>query len=364
MGTNIRRHLPLDHFPKRDDPRATFSVNGDVVMLRSIKSCIGLGTTAAWLSVSGTALLAQTEVILPIVEQMLLCTIDETPELFVIGNDANAKKVVFGRPGEVFVSNETLTFVEDNAFYQFNAPSVSRMVEGVVTVGMCIEISEELFSIAALLNATAYLDVPKQKFSSSSVLMTDPNGLVDGIRDARIAQDEASAAAMDAAHKAAQEAARVAAADAAEQAERNAAAVAAREARVADALKAAADARRVVGLPESTTVEPLSTAEWGSLVTAIRRCWNVDPGSQAARTTVTLEFELDSRGKVSGQPRLIQASDDGTAGKIAFDIATRAVLRCQGTTGYDLPASKYGQWSKIELTASPQGMSIEAIGGK
>lgn len=91
---------------------------------------------------------------------------------------------------------------------------------------------------------------------------------------------------------------------------------------------------------------------------AVNRCWNVDPGSQAARVTVTVGFNLDQGGKVQGDVRQIAASGgDAGATSIAFQAARRAILRC-GATGYDLPADKYDQWRDVEITFDPSGMRL------
>jgi hypothetical protein len=55
--------------------------------------------------------------------------------------------------------------------------------------------------------------------------------------------------------------------------------------------------------------------------------------------------------------RLIGGSGGSdTAIGIAFESARRAVLRCQSTTGYDLPADKYEQWREVEMTFDPSGV--------
>jgi len=92
---------------------------------------------------------------------------------------------------------------------------------------------------------------------------------------------------------------------------------------------------------------------------AVNRCWNVDPGSVAARVTIVVGFSLDQAGKVQGDVRQISA-DGGDAGAVrtAFQAARRAILRCQNPNGYQLPAEKYGQWKDVEITFDPSGMRL------
>ena len=91
---------------------------------------------------------------------------------------------------------------------------------------------------------------------------------------------------------------------------------------------------------------------------AVNRCWNVDPGSQAARVTMTVGFSLDQGGRVSGDVRQVAASGgDDAATRIAFDAARRAILRCQGD-GFPLPAEKYSEWREVEITFDPSGMRL------
>lgn len=84
----------------------------------------------------------------------------------------------------------------------------------------------------------------------------------------------------------------------------------------------------------------------------------VDPGSDAARATVTVAFALDREGRVEGDVRLLDATGGSQAAQdTAFGAARRAVLRCQ-REGYDLPPEKYDQWRAVELTFNPEGMRI------
>ena len=103
---------------------------------------------------------------------------------------------------------------------------------------------------------------------------------------------------------------------------------------------------------------PMTGAEKEELFASIRPCWNVDPGSQAARVTMTVGFSLLPDGRVDGDVRQVSASGgDADAIEIAFQAARRAILRCQ-SGGYKLPADKYDEWKEVEVTFDQSGMRI------
>lgn len=103
---------------------------------------------------------------------------------------------------------------------------------------------------------------------------------------------------------------------------------------------------------------PMNGAERDSFRVSVNRCWNVDPGSVAARVTVEVGFELDREGKVIGNAvRLLGSDGDQSATNIAFEAARRAILRCQ-SSGYQLPAEKYDQWKDVVITFDPSGMRL------
>ena len=104
---------------------------------------------------------------------------------------------------------------------------------------------------------------------------------------------------------------------------------------------------------------PMSGSEREGFRVAVNACWNVDPGSVAARVTVEVGFSLDQNGRVSGDVRLIAATGgDASATNTAFQAARRAILRCQSQNGYSLPAEKYGQWKDVVITFDPSGMRL------
>jgi len=103
---------------------------------------------------------------------------------------------------------------------------------------------------------------------------------------------------------------------------------------------------------------PMTGAERDSFRIAVNRCWNVDPGSVAARVTVEVAFNLDRDGAVQGNNvRLLSSQGDASAVDTAFNAARRAILRCQ-SGGYQLPADKYDQWQEVVITFDPSGMRL------
>ena len=103
---------------------------------------------------------------------------------------------------------------------------------------------------------------------------------------------------------------------------------------------------------------PMTGSEKENFRIAVNRCWNVDPGSVAARVTVEVGFSLDRAGSVIGnEVRLIRSDGDQSATNTAFEAARRAILRCQ-SGGYQLPADKYDQWKDVVITFDPSGMRM------
>jgi hypothetical protein len=120
---------------------------------------------------------------------------------------------------------------------------------------------------------------------------------------------------------------------------------------------AAALAADTPAAPEVAAGPPMTGAERDNFRVSVNRCWNVDPGSVAARVTVEVAFELDRNGMVVGQPRLVGSDGDQSATNIAFEAARRAILRCQ-SGGYQLPVDKYEQWKDVIFTFDPSGMRL------
>ena len=127
---------------------------------------------------------------------------------------------------------------------------------------------------------------------------------------------------------------------------------------VADALAAALASTPTPAAPAANPGPPMTGAEQDAFRVAVQQCWNVDVGSEAARVTLTVAFDLDPQGRVQGDVRRIsgQGGSDGAI-EAAFQAARRAILRCQ-RDGYVLPADKYEQWKEVEMTFDPSGMRM------
>ncbi|XOY55221.1 MAG: energy transducer TonB [Rhodobacterales bacterium] len=123
---------------------------------------------------------------------------------------------------------------------------------------------------------------------------------------------------------------------------------------VADALAAAVAASAA---PAVQAGPPMTGTERDSFRIAVNSCWNVDPGSVAARVIVEIGFTLNRDGTLDGEPRLLSSDGDQSATSTAFEAARRAILRCQ-RGGYQLPAEKYDQWREVVITFDPSGMRL------
>lgn len=105
---------------------------------------------------------------------------------------------------------------------------------------------------------------------------------------------------------------------------------------------------------------PLTSDEKDALRVSVQRCWNVGALSSAAlATTVVVAVTMEQDGTPdAGSIRLMSSTGGSdTATKQAFEAARRAIIRC-GSSGFDLPAEKYGHWRDIEMTFNPERMRI------
>ncbi|WP_087206285.1 energy transducer TonB [Yoonia vestfoldensis] len=123
---------------------------------------------------------------------------------------------------------------------------------------------------------------------------------------------------------------------------------------VADALAAAVASSAA---PAVQAGPPMTGSERDSFRIAVNSCWNVDPGSVAARVIIEVGFTLTREGLIEGEPRLLSSDGDQSATNTAFEAARRAILRCQ-RGGYQLPADKYDQWREVVITFDPSGMRL------
>jgi len=103
----------------------------------------------------------------------------------------------------------------------------------------------------------------------------------------------------------------------------------------------------------------LSDGDKSGFLRQIGNCWNTGTLSTGAQNTIIdMIFDMTPDGRpVSGSVQL-----DGYSGgsasdaDAAFQTARRALLRCAGDSGYDLPRDQYDQWSRIILTVDPTSM--------
>lgn len=104
---------------------------------------------------------------------------------------------------------------------------------------------------------------------------------------------------------------------------------------------------------------PMSGSEVEGLRVAINKCWNVGQlSSEALRTVVTLRVEMSEAGKPTSVEMTNYEGGSEAAAQKAFEAGRRAVMRCAGTNGYDLPPEKYGQWNVLNLIFDPEGMRL------
>ena len=114
--------------------------------------------------------------------------------------------------------------------------------------------------------------------------------------------------------------------------------------------------------PDVPLGPPLSAGEKDALRVAVSTCWNVGSLSSAAlRTTVTLGFDMSRKGRpIVSTMRMISSSGGSAAGaKQAYETARRAIIRCTGPDGYQLPIEKYDHWKQIEITFNPERMRVK-----
>ena len=90
------------------------------------------------------------------------------------------------------------------------------------------------------------------------------------------------------------------------------------------------------------------------LINQVKKCWVIDRGSMAAELSVLVSVSFKPDGKVEPNSiKLLQSSSqNGNLTNVAYQAARRAILRCQ-KGGYDLPATYYSAWRKMEILFDP-----------
>lgn len=134
-----------------------------------------------------------------------------------------------------------------------------------------------------------------------------------------------------------------------------------------DAVDPVAAALAAAGAVETPTPSPtpglsggqLSDGDKSGFLRQIGTCWNTGSLSTGAQNTIIdMVFDMTP----DGQPVASSVRLDGFSGgsaadaDTAFKTARRALLRCSGDTGYDLPRDQYDQWSRVILTVDPTAM--------
>ena len=136
-----------------------------------------------------------------------------------------------------------------------------------------------------------------------------------------------------------------------------------------DAIDPVAAALAAAGAADTPTPTPtptpglsggqLSDGDKSGFLRQIGTCWNTGTLSTGAQNTIIdMVFDMTPDGRpVSSSVRLDGFSGGSAAdAEAAFQTARRALLRCSGDTGYDLPRDQYDQWSRVILTVDPTAM--------
>jgi hypothetical protein len=103
----------------------------------------------------------------------------------------------------------------------------------------------------------------------------------------------------------------------------------------------------------------LSEGDKSGFLRQVGNCWNTGALSTGAQSTIIdMVFDMTPDGRpVSGSIRLDGFSGGSAAdADAAFQAARRALIRCTGDTGYDLPQDQYEQWKRVVLTVDPTAM--------
>lgn len=104
---------------------------------------------------------------------------------------------------------------------------------------------------------------------------------------------------------------------------------------------------------------PMTGGEVEGLRIAINKCWVTSTlSTEAMNTTVTIRVEMSEAGKPLSIEMTDFAGGSRAAADRAYEAGRRAVMRCAGPNGYDLPPEKYGQWNVLNLIFDPNGMRL------
>lgn len=103
----------------------------------------------------------------------------------------------------------------------------------------------------------------------------------------------------------------------------------------------------------------LSDGDKSGFLRQIGNCWNTGSLSTGAQNTViVMVFDMTPDGRPVANSIQLQSYSGGTVtdADAAFATARRALLRCTGDSGYDLPREQFELWSRVELTVDPTRM--------
>ncbi|MFZ2102512.1 MAG: TonB family protein [Oricola sp.] len=105
------------------------------------------------------------------------------------------------------------------------------------------------------------------------------------------------------------------------------------------------------GGQQNTGGSELTQTEMDALRAQIQACWSPPAALDAQELKVSIRFQLDTSGMVSGAPSITKSSGN----RAADESARRAILIC-GQRGYSLPAEKYDAWRDVVVNFDPSEM--------
>lgn len=103
----------------------------------------------------------------------------------------------------------------------------------------------------------------------------------------------------------------------------------------------------------------LSDGDKSGFLRQVGNCWNTGTLSTGAQNTIIdMIFDMTPDGRPISSSVQLDGYSGGSAAdaEAAFQTARRALLRCSGDTGYDLPRDQYEQWQRVILTVDPTSM--------
>ena len=112
----------------------------------------------------------------------------------------------------------------------------------------------------------------------------------------------------------------------------------------------------LLGIFRVQDIQGSDDAMSATIIDALRQkfneCWSIPPSVKEAGVSVDVSFDLDTNGKVKGQPVIIGGDSSSPLFQTAGLAARSAVMTCQP---YDwLPQDHYDLWKNIEWTFKPR----------